>query len=233
MGKNNALKFVFIHGAGGTKNKWRSIIPVLGENENICLDLPSHGENKAEQCETIEDYANVLSASLTEDCIVVGHSMGGLVALELGARSDKVKGIVLAASSYKLPVHPNIIATLREGTFPDFLFRASYAKGASQDLLEEEEQELDNSPTDVAMKDFQACDNYKIGKETLKQLQKPILAVIGDEDRLIPPNTEEELKALNPHVQVAKIEGAGHYIALEKPEEFVNHILQFRKVLEE
>ena len=229
MSKNNALKFVFIHGAGGTKNKWRSITSALGENENIYLDLPSHGENKAEQCETIEDYANVLSESITEDCIVVGHSMGGLIALELGARNDKVKGIVLAASSYKLPVHPNIITTLGEGTFPDFLFRASYAKGANEALLEEEKQELEASPTDVAMKDFQACDNYKIGKETLKQLQKPILAVIGDEDRLIPPNTEEELKAINPNVQVAKIEGAGHYIALEKPEDFIEQILQFRK----
>lgn len=223
------LPFLFIHGAGGTRNKWRTLTSL--ENESTCIDLPGHGTSEAEQCETVEDYAKQLSPEVTRDCIVVGHSMGGLISLELAALNPNVKGIVLAASSYQLPVHPKIIATLAEGTFPDNLFHASYAKDVSPDLFNEEKQELLTSPTEVARKDFIACDRYKAGKETLKQLQIPILAVLGNEDRLIPPNTAEVLSQLNPSVNIATIEGAGHYIALEKPEDFIREIIQFQQAV--
>lgn len=225
----NTLPFLFIHGAGGTKNKWRTLASL--HSESTFIDLPGHGGNHAEQCETIEDYANQVSSGITEDCIVVGHSMGGLIAIELAALNPKVKGIVLAASSYTLPVHPKIIATLAEGTFPDNLFRASYAKGVNPKLLEEEQKELKASPTEVARKDFIACDRYKAGEDRLKQLHIPILALVGDEDRLIPPDTRNILKRLNPNVDIVTIVGAGHYVALEKPEEFTREISQFKQKL--
>lgn len=222
--------FLFIHGAGGTKNKWRTLSSL--ENESSFIDLPNHGSNKATQCETIEEYAAVLSKQITNDCIVVGHSMGGLIALELAAKNPNVKGIVLVASSYSLPVHPKIITSLEEGEFPDFLFRASYAKGASPQLIVEEQQELATSPPDVAKQDFQACDRYKNGEATLSKLEIPILALLGDEDRLIPPDTQEKLSALNEHVEVSMIEGAGHYLALEKPDIVKQQLSKFKaKVL--
>ena len=83
---------------------------------------------------------NTYRTKLHFDTIVVGHSMGGLIALELAGISDKVKGVVLVNSSYKLPVHPKIIQTLAEGTFPENLFRASYAKAANSELLEKRER---------------------------------------------------------------------------------------------
>ncbi len=218
--------FLFIHGAGGTKNKWRTLSSL--ENESSFIDLPGHGTNKSTQCETIEEYAVELSKEITKDCIVVGHSMGGLIAIELVALNRNVKGIVLAASSYSLPVHPNIIASLEEGKFPDFLFRASYAKEANPQLIEEEEQELATSPPDIAKKDFQACDRYKNGEATLRKLEIPILALLGDEDRLIPPDTTEKLQALNDNIEITIIEGAGHYIALEKPELVERELLKFK-----
>ena len=229
MSKNDTISFLFIHGAGGTKSKWRAL--TLPDGKNKFVDLPGHGTNKAKPCESIEDYAKALADEISEDCIVVGHSMGGLIAIELAALHPKVKGIVLAASSYQLPVHPKIIATLAEGTFPESLFRASYGKEASSDLLKEEQQELEKSPVDVALNDFQACDRYKRGEARFQTLEKPVLAVLGSEDRLIPPNTTEELKRINPNIAISVIEGAGHYVALEKPDPFVKEILQFRQTL--
>lgn len=230
MSTESNLSFLFIHGAGGTKNKWRTLTSL--KNDSKFIDLPGHGDNDAHQCETIDDYAKQLADEITEDCIVIGHSMGGLIALELAALNPKVKGIVLVASSYQLPVHPKIIATLEEGMFPDNLFRASYAKGASLKLLEEEQQELASSPTEVAMKDFVACDRYKGGEETLKKLEIPILALLGDEDRLIPPDTSDVLISLNPNVEVVTLQNAGHYVALEQPEAFIKEIMKFKEKTE-
>lgn len=225
------MKFLFIHGAGGTKSKWRTLESIRDISEFI--DLPGHGDNQTPQCETIEDYAKHLSEELVDETIVVGHSMGGLIALELAAINEKVKAVILVNSSYKLPVHPKIIQTLSEGTFPENLFRASYAKAASSELLDVEKEELTKNPTEVTKKDFVACDNYKGGEDRLKEISVPILLVLGNEDRLIPPETSEVLPKLNANVEVITVENAGHYVALEQPEAFMNEILKFRNEIME
>lgn len=226
---SSKLPFFFIHGAGGTKSKWRTLDSIRDISRFI--DLPGHGENDAPPYERIEDYAQHLSDEITFDTIVVGHSMGGLIALELAGISDKVKGVVLVNSSYKLPVHPKIIQTLAEGTFPENLFRASYAKAANSELLEKEKEELSINPTEVTKKDFVACDYYKGGEDRLKEIDVPILLVIGDEDRLIPPETSEVLPKLNANVEVVSVKNAGHYVALEQPEAFIEEIVKFRNKL--
>lgn len=233
MSANESLQFVFIHGAGGTKSKWRTLTFFLEDHKSIYIDLPGHGENEGEMCQSIQEYAQSVSQSIAEDSIVVGHSMGGLIAIELAAINKHVKGIILAASSYKLPVHPKIIESLAQGVFPDKVFRASYAKNVDPYLLEEEAKERDELPKKVAMKDFQACDEYKIGKATVENLKQPILAVIGDEDRLVPPETDKKLQKLNPNIQVGTIEDAGHYAVLEKPESFLEYIVQFKEFVTE
>lgn len=229
MNVHQPYPFLFIHGAGGTKHKWRTLTSL--ENESRFIDLPGHGENENSQCETIEEYAKQVATEVKEDCIVVGHSMGGLIALELAKIESKVKAVVLAASSYQLPVHPDIIATLAKGTFPEELFRASYAKNVRPGLLETEKQQLDMTPTEVAKKDFIACDRYSAGKEAIKTLEVPILAILGDADRLIPKDTANVLQQINPNVKIATLFECGHYVALEKPDEFTHALLEFRASL--
>src|SRR5690554_3718283 len=105
----NSLVFLFIHGAGGTKNKWRRLHPYIEDLPTRYLDLPGHGDNKDEPCSSIEEYAERLSEQLEDDVIIVGHSMGGLIGIELAKRSSRVKAIVLASSHYQLPVHPSML----------------------------------------------------------------------------------------------------------------------------
>ena len=221
----------FIHGAGGTKTKWRSLTSQLQEDEYIAIDLPGHGSNDQELCSSIEEYGEVLANEITEPVIAVGHSMGGLIALEWAKRGENVKGIILVGSGYALPVHSSIIESLEEGTFPPFLFKASYAKSISEALLEEERKELEASPTNVALNDFIACDNYRNGRKTLESIQVPILSITGTEDKLMPPQAVDRLKEANPRVETVVIEEAGHYVQLEKPEETLRNIEKFQKTL--
>lgn len=233
MTMEKSLKLIFIHGAGGTDNKWRKVKDDLKDLDCDFISLPGHGLNEAPICETIEQYAEQLSGTITENCIVVGHSMGGMIAIELAARNQYVKGIVLAASFYELPVHPKIIQSLADGVFPESVFRASYAKEIDESLLAEEKQELDQAPTDVAMKGFIACDRYKNGEATFSQLTIPILAIAGDEDRLIPNGAIETLQGKNSRTEGVTIAGAGHYIHLEKSDAFVNELLRFSQQVNE
>ncbi|MEB1807876.1 MAG: alpha/beta hydrolase [Bacillaceae bacterium] len=221
------MKLLFIHGAGGSSSKWRKMDEHLQGVSFESIDLPGHGSNPEVIAESVEDYAKRLSNTITEDVIVVGHSMGGMVGIELAAINPHVKGLVLAASYYELPVHPKIISQLEMGQFPEFLFLASYSKGTDESLMTEEKAELDQTPVSIALNDFRACQSYKNGKATISQLTVPILALYGDEDKLLPPNAQTEIVNANKNVQLEVISGAGHYVQLEKPTQFAQQIEAF------
>lgn len=229
MGK---MKLLFIHGAGGTKNKWRKVKELLGSDSVEMIDLPGHGENNTKLIPSIQDYASWIDNKISEDTIVIGHSMGGLVALEVAARNQNVKGVVFAASSYELPVDSKLLEKLSQGTFPDSLFYASYAKEANKDLLEEERIELELTPIEVTHADFKLTNQYKEGKNRLLSLEIPVCAIFGEKDRLLPQNVDEVFKSLKSDIKISTIKGAGHYVMVEKAEEFVSALKEFARFVE-
>lgn len=216
----SGLNLLFIHGAGGTKSKWRSVEPFFTDYTYQSINLPGHGDDSSEVALTIEENASLIEQYIKDDTIIVGHSMGGLVGLELASRNNKVKGLVLAASSFELPVHHSILDSLEEGVFPNSLFYASYSKEVDETLLAEEKKEKESTPVDISRIDFRACNDYKEGESKLESLKIPIAAIYGNEDRLIPSGIGEKLQVVNKNVKVFEIEKSGHFPILEKAEAF-------------
>ncbi|HHW38635.1 MAG TPA: alpha/beta hydrolase [Bacillales bacterium] len=232
MANNQNIPFLFIHGAGGSSTKWRNVPPFLNEDSATFLDLPGHGQNRSICASTIEEFASVLSKDIQDDVIVVGHSMGGLIGLELAAINENVKGLILVCSHYEMPVHPSLLEKLSEGIFPLNFFHASYAKNVDEELLREEMEELELLSLRTAYSDFECCNKYKNGKEVLNQLNIPILAIYGSEDRLISKDAREKLLHEKHNAYTTTIEGSGHYAALEKAQLFTQQIVNFREKLQ-
>jgi pimeloyl-ACP methyl ester carboxylesterase len=230
MDQLETVPFLFIHGAAGSKDKFREIEQRLEGTPCLFVDLPGHGENTDQACcASIEEYAQWLNGRIgRQPLILVGHSMGGMIGIELAARNPYVKGLVLTASHYELPVHPKLLLQLAEGTFPASFFRASYGKSVDEELLEEEQRQREQVPAQVAHTDFSCCNEYK-GQIPFAALEIPILAVYGSEDRLLPAGALEKVKEIQPDAQHEVIEEAGHYVMLENPEAFVQALLAFRK----
>jgi pimeloyl-ACP methyl ester carboxylesterase len=95
---------VLLHGLGGTAANWALLAPRLAETHRVVLvDLPGHGGSEplpaAPGIGTYADRIAVLVERLgLAPVVVVGHSLGGLVALRLAARRPDVVGsLVLAA----------------------------------------------------------------------------------------------------------------------------------------
>lgn len=213
----NKLGFLFIHGAGGTKSKWRQLPAYLGELPARYIDLPGHGDNHDEPCSSIEQYAERLCGQIQEDVIVVGHSMGGLIGIELAKRSNRVKGLVLVASHYQLPVHPSVLDQLSQGVFPEKLFYASYSQTIDSKLLTQELEEIDAVPISTTHRDYICCDQYSNGRQAVSEINVPILGLYGAVDRLLPKDAEEALKRENAWVLTESVEGSGHYMMIEQP----------------
>jgi pimeloyl-ACP methyl ester carboxylesterase len=95
-----------VHGLGGTYANWLRVAPALAERHRVVVpDLPGHGGSAPlPAAPTVDVFADAVLAVLeAEDALpapLVGHSLGGLVALRAAVRRpDAVRGLVLAAAA--------------------------------------------------------------------------------------------------------------------------------------
>src|SRR5438132_6788133 len=109
-GKSAAARLILlIHGSGVSAGYWVNQLRSLGEAFRVAaIDLPVHGASDPIQQPSVEAYAEtaakLLDALGAGPVLVVGHSLGGAVAIALAARRpDTVTGLVLVASCAKLP----------------------------------------------------------------------------------------------------------------------------------
>ena len=105
-GEKDAPPLVLLHGIGGSVNWWQNNISFFGEHfQTFALDLPGFGQSwRLRGIPSIEALAqNVLNwldfMELDQVCLV-GHSMGGQIAIHLAAKyPHRIKKLVLVAPS--------------------------------------------------------------------------------------------------------------------------------------
>src|SRR5580765_1483754 len=92
-----------LHGLGGAAANWTLVAPPLAERFRVVVpDLPGHGGSSAlpAPVEALDPYADRVASLLGEPTVLVGHSLGAVVALRLAARRPElVRGVVLAGAA--------------------------------------------------------------------------------------------------------------------------------------
>jgi pimeloyl-ACP methyl ester carboxylesterase len=89
---------LLIHGFGGAAWNWTELAPLLPGRRLLIPDLPGHGASAPLPAPSLAGFADVLADLIDEPVGVVGHSLGGVVALRLAERRPElVRGLVLAA----------------------------------------------------------------------------------------------------------------------------------------
>lgn len=207
------------------------------------LGLPVHGEPPAELAEPdpARDAIARAGAGLPEELgILMGWSLGGLVALEAQARCE---GLVLIA------------------TPPSFLARASYPAGMAEATFREFRAGVATDPQ-AALRRFYALQfqgdeaprsQWGAWRETVLDRQRPAAALLGwldalagsdltaappalgaptlvlhgDADAVVDPVAAEFFAELGPDVQVRRIPGAGHAPHISHPDEVAEAIGRF------
>ncbi|MBP6116873.1 MAG: alpha/beta fold hydrolase [Neisseriaceae bacterium] len=211
------MNLLFIHGAGASKDKWRALAPYFKGRDADFIDLPGHGDNAEGLCHSIEEMAAWLQQKLKPETIVVGHAMGGLVALALAAKNPQVKGVVLASSFYELPVAHTLLESLSSRGCPDRVFDVAYADSAFPALLVQERAAWRATAPEVLATDLQVCAAHRTGKQNLTSLTVPVLALAGAQDRLLPENAAVALANAYCQTESQILFGVGHHAILEAP----------------
>jgi pimeloyl-ACP methyl ester carboxylesterase len=202
----------------------------LTNHSIYAVDLPGHGRSPAPALATIEAMADCLEAFLEaqglERVIPVGHSMGGLIALELARRANpRLLGRVIVASSARLAVTDQILDGLRSD-FPatiDFIIKYSFDRQSAPFFpVKAREYSIATGP-DATHADFAAADL----RPHLGEIRLPTLVIASEGDRMVPIKHKQALADSLPNAECETIAGAGHYPHLKRTRAVETAICQF------
>lgn len=225
---------VFVHGTGASHAVWRAQFRLARQHPVIAVDLSGHGESADIDAEpgweTLSAYTSDVEAIVEaeEAEFVVGHSLGGAVALHLaGSRACDLAGIGVIGTGRRLPVHDDILRMAEEDFealiaflhAPDRLFH-----DPDEETVAASSEAMRACGQAVVLRDFLTSDAIDL-RTDLESIEPPVLALCGTHDRLTPVHVHANLVEELPNARLQVIDGAAHAPMLEAPTP-VNEALQ-------
>ena len=211
---------LFIAGAGMDHRLVRAIkLPDSEYNKPLIIDLPGHGDSKGVSSNNIEAYSEFLidhiSAYDLKDLSLCGHSMGGLIALDMVfQRKFSAKSLILVNSIYPTRVADALLAKAKRGNGHAADFIIKY--GLFRRLLGLKNAFCDGDEP-VMLNDLEACNNYQLDLSELKNLRIPISIILGSKDRLVDLKAVENFtNAVSCHTHT--MGEVGHFSFFEDPD---------------
>lgn len=212
---------LFIHGAGASPMVWR--LQLLHFKGSLAVELPGHPSGVG--CSTIEEYASsveeYIGKKAVKDPVLVGHSMGGAIAITLALRNSDLAGLVLVGTGARLRVHPNLLSKIKENYEEASKLISSWSVSPSSDrvIAERIAGELLQVKPEVTYGDFMACDKFDRMNDVHKIACKTLIAV-GADDIMTPVKYSQYLHEKIGKSKLVVIPGAGHSVMLEKHRSF-------------
>jgi pimeloyl-ACP methyl ester carboxylesterase len=165
-----------------------------------------------------------------QTAVLIGHSMGSLAALAAAASApERVNRLVLISTAATMSVHPDLLAAARAnkhaaidmvnlwGFGPVAGLGGSRAPGLW--MVGAGERILEGAQPGVLHSDLAACDAYREGLGAAAKIQVPTLVMAGEKDQMIPLKSARILASAIPASQLVVLEGAGHMLMAERPDE--------------
>ncbi|MCK4688306.1 MAG: alpha/beta hydrolase [Candidatus Lokiarchaeota archaeon] len=230
---------VLIHALFLNSDCWREQLLVFESKFNtLRYDLRGHGRTtKPKKRFTIRNYVDDLYALLThlnwtQDLYLVGHSLGGIIALAYG---------VLYPAPIKKMVVADSFCYISQEAITDVLGRINsnklenFAKGISirglSPFNEETAEFVANLVTNhMTKKDLLRATAASAGFnicENLKSLKIPVLVLVGKKDITTPVWASEMIHEWLPQSELVIMPDAGHLTIFDHPKEFNDLVLSF------
>jgi pimeloyl-ACP methyl ester carboxylesterase len=240
-GKGNKRHVLFIHGLGASSLVWRDIPLALSEQfHTISVDLIGFGKSdKPTELEyTIRYFSQFIKSFLrqieikdNEKIMIVGHSLGGYIAVEYAIENnDQIGKLVLIDSSGMLNQPTLLLEQYRSAALEtDPILRYKKVTRVFEDLLAERSRLIpvyvdifistigEQGAKHAFESAFKNSTSTQIDLKRLKQIENiPCLIIWGHNDYLIPSDHAAQFKDILKNSKVIIVNDAGHSPFAEK-----------------
>jgi pimeloyl-ACP methyl ester carboxylesterase len=231
---------VLVHGSGTTRVTWRSVFPLLAEHFTVyALDRRGRGDSGdgSEYAleREFEDVAAVLDVT-GHGSNLLGHSFGGLVALETALLTDRVGKLVVYEAVTAIDKTPpefieRLEGQIRAGDLEQALVTFLLERA---NLSAEELQAVRSTPTwpervraaPTLPRELRAHNAYRPPEARLGNLAVPTLLLSGS---AVPEyrTVMERMEQLLPNARLVVLEGQGHVAHATTPDLFASQVVTF------
>ena len=241
----DAPGIVFIHGAGMDHSIW--VMPARyfarhGFN-SAAVDLPGHGRSQGAPLDTIDAMADWLSVVVDvlgfAPSIIVGHSMGSLVAYRFAVdHPDRCRAIALLGTSVPMPVTDVLLNAAADNDHAAIEMINTWSHsfqgkvGANSNpgvwMLGMGERLLERASPGVLHADLRACHGFA---EVSHEVICPSLVIAAGADLMTPARAGLEVAKALPNAEIVKLDGCGHFMLSERPNDVLDALAVFARGL--
>jgi len=223
------VPLVFVHGWTANRHRWDHQTAHFSKTRRVVrLDLRGHGESTGAGVRRIDDLAadvlTLLDHLKIERFVIVGHSMGGMIAQTVAlSHPERVERMVLVNSIGKMAYSRGRALLMAASTLVPFkLFVAAniqraFAPGHPREEVRAHIRASAGTPREVVMTLYGAMRAFDVS-DRLGAIQAPTLIVHGYHDVQLPIGPMLRLATAYPDAEVRVLD-AGHELPVEKPAE--------------
>ena len=225
-----APALVFVHGWSCDRTYWSEQVDhFAGRHEVVAVDLAGHGESGGGRpAWTVPGFGGDVAAVIEQldlrDLVLIGHSLGGDVIVEVAlALPDGVSGLVwvdtyATLGGVRTPEEiDEFVQPFREdfATAARAFVQRMFVPGSDPDLVERVVADMSGAPPEIAVGVMEhAVANDDAILAGLPELKAPIVAINPD-------YRPTDIEALQRHgVKAVLMPGVGHFLMMEDPETF-------------
>ncbi|MDE0470569.1 MAG: alpha/beta fold hydrolase [Ekhidna sp.] len=237
---------IILHGIFGSSDNWQTLGKDFAKYANVYLvDLRNHGKSphsdEFNYKTMVEDIVELLDDEGLEKVNLLGHSMGGKVAMYLAAlHPEKIERLVVVdiAPKYYPPHHQQIfdgfhsvnLTTLKSrkdadeqmtAAIPNFAVRQFILKNLYRDTKGNFKWKLNIEAIEKGVKEVGTSLKADVSFEGHS------LFIAGSKSDYIVDDDYQMIQSLFPHAEIITINGAGHWVHAEKPDELRESVLNF------
>lgn len=236
---------VLLHGFLESKEIWEDFTESLRKEFTvIAIDLPGHGESELiHEIHTMQLMSGtvevVLETEKIKQAVIIGHSMGGYVALQYAVNNEKsVRGLVLfhshaSADSEETKENRsrtiNVVKQNRGGFIRQFipdLFDQKHVAKYTAAIQKLQEQAALMTPEAI----ISAVSGMRDRSDQLQYLlltMTPVLFIIGKKDSRMPYNQLLDQAAIPSHSETLLLDDVGHMGFIEAPRKTIQALRHF------
>ncbi|MEM8747177.1 MAG: alpha/beta hydrolase [Actinomycetota bacterium] len=237
-------RVVAVHGNGGGSTRFDSMMPHVPDGVSVeAIDLPGfNGVPLDPALDSVAAYADRLGDMLTDRPVVLGHGIGGSIALDLASRrADTLSGLILHAPvgadldtrlfpklMSPTPVRSLIKRAIAARPLRPLWKRAFFPNGAPDPVL------------DTFFEGYRTCDAFSLMFDIIDVdwftalppvTEVPTVLLWGEHDRVLKQGQSDAIRAKAPDAEIVIQPGWDHFPMIEQPEEYAGVVADLARSL--